>query len=383
MRIAVDVRSLIEGRHSGVEEYATQIIKGLVKSAPWHEYIFFYNSARFVDMSFLSPMGKVLGFRFPNRLFNLCQYLIGWPKWDRLIERKLGYQPDLFFAPNARLLPVMNKAVVVTAHDLSYELFPEFYSVKHRVWHKLMKPKQLMHGANHVIAVSQATKEDVIRLYGVKREKVSVIYSGVSSNKCLEKNIFLSDSGEARDERVLGLPEKYILYLGTMEPRKNIVSIIEAFTSIAEHITQNLVIAGEVGWLMSGIEKAAGNSSVAERIHRIGFVEERAKESLYRQADLFVYPSFYEGFGFPPLEALLVGTPVITSHNSSLPEVVGDWATMINPYDVSELALVMREMISNPPLVNEQVQRQIRKKFSWDNAARQTLDVFDRVLSGK
>lgn len=369
MRIAIDVRSLIEGRHSGVEEYATQIIWGLAKEAPEHEYIFFYNSARAVDLSFLSPMGKVLSFRFPNKLFNLCQYLFEWPKWDSLIEKKIGYRPDLFFAPNARLLPVTKKLVVVTAHDLSYELFPEFYSIRHRVWHKLMKPKQLMLEAAHVIAVSQATKEDVVRLYGVKREDVTVIYSGVA----------IKQKKSEEGSESLSLPPKYILFLGTMEPRKNIISVIEAFEAIAESVSQDLVIAGEKGWLMGNVERAVKSSSVKKRIHLIGFVSEEDKEALYKSADLFVYPSFYEGFGFPPLEALLVGTPVITSHNSSLPEVVGDWATMINPYDVSELAIVMREMIVNPPLVSRQVQERIKKKFSWENAARQTLDVFEKV----
>lgn len=368
MRIAIDVRSLIEGRHSGVEEYATQIIKGLARNASGHEYIFFYNSARYVDLSFLSPMGKVLSFRYPNKLFNLCQYIFGWPKWDRLIEKKLGYQPDLFFVPNARLLPVMDKSVVVTAHDLSYELFPEYYSVRHRIWHKLMKPKQLMLKAKHIIAVSGATKEDVIRLYGVKRKDVSVIYSGVSiKNK------------EDREGKLLKLPKKYVLFLGTMEPRKNIISVIEAFASIAENISQDLVIAGEKGWLMRGVEKAVSKSGVEKRIHLIGFVDEGDKGDLYNRSDLFVYPSFYEGFGFPPLEALLVGTPVITSHNSSLPEVVGDWAAMINPYDVSELAVVMREMIDFPPFVSKQVQEKISQKFSWDNAAKKTLEVFEKV----
>lgn len=133
---------------------------------------------------------------------------------------------------------------------------------------------------------------------------------------------------------------------------------------------------------MAGVEKAVANSSAKKRIHRIGFVDEADKSKLYQQADLFVYPSFYEGFGFPPLEALLAGTPVITSHNSSLPEVVGDWATMINPYDVSELALVMKEMINTSPLVSKQVQEKIIKKFSWDNAAKQTLEVFDKVVKG-
>jgi glycosyltransferase involved in cell wall biosynthesis len=375
MRIAIDVRSLMEGRHSGVEEYATKIIKGLTKNAPQHEYIFIYNSARSVDLSFLSSMGEVVAFRFPNKIFNLCQYFFNWPKWDNLIAKRIGYKPDIIFAPNSRLLPVEKSATVVTVHDLSYELFPEFYSIKHRVWHKLIKPRELMLAVSHVIAVSQATKEDIVRLYGVPEDKVTVVYSGVSPQP---KNT--PEKKLPSPNKIMKLPDKFVLYLGAMEPRKNIISVIEAYSSIADNVPQDLVIAGESGWLMKGVEKTIKNSSAFKRIHCIGFVDEQDKAELYRRADLFVYPSFYEGFGFPPLEALLAGTPVITSHNSSLSEVVGNWATMIDPYNVSELALVMKEMIDDPPLVDEKIQEEILNKFSWDHAAQETLAVFDTVM---
>jgi glycosyltransferase involved in cell wall biosynthesis len=230
--------------------------------------------------------------------------------------------------------------------------------------------------ASHVIAVSQATKEDLIRLYGVNEDKVSVVYSGVSE----ASEVFDGEKMSEEQPKTLSLPDKYILYLGTMEPRKNIVSIIEAFASIAEDVSHDLVIAGERGWLASGVERAIKVSGEASRIHRVGLVAEGRKQELYRRADLFVYPSFYEGFGFPPLEALVAGTPVITSHNSSLPEVVGDWAVMVNPYDVSELALVMKEVLDNPPLVGEKIKKSIRKKFSWDRAARQTFTVFEKAV---
>ena len=131
---------------------------------------------------------------------------------------------------------------------------------------------------------------------------------------------------------------------------------------------------------MGEIDEVFNNSRMKSRIHLIGFVSEEDKWELYKLADLFVYPSLYEGFGFPPLEALMSGTPVITSNNSSLPEVVGEWATLIDPFDTAELALVMKELLNDLPEVEESVSRAIKEKYSWDRAARETLEVIEGVV---
>lgn len=375
MLIAIDIRSLIEGRHSGVEEYTTRIIKGLAKNAPWHKYVFFYNSARKSHPVFLNGIGDVVSYRFPNKLFILCQYLFSWPRWDDLMSRKIGQKPDLFFVPNAGLLPKTDRPTVVTAHDLSYKIFPELYSFKHRLWHKLMKPKQLMQNATRVISVSESTKQDLIRLYQIDRDKISVIYSGINENK---KN---KPTGKNKTEQLdkYNLPPRYILYLGTMEPRKNISSIVRAYTAIAKYIPHDLVIAGEKGWLQRQINQSILNSSEKNRIHCPGFVQEEDKELLYQRASLFLYPSIYEGFGFPPLEALLAGTPVITSNNSSLPEIVGNWALIVNPYDVSELAVTMKEVLTKEWSLNPNIKNEILNKYSWTRTSQKTLRTFQKA----
>lgn len=390
MIIGVDVRSLMEGRHSGVEEYAIKIIRAMMKQAPNNQWILFYNSWRKIKLPDFGSDVKVAGFRYPNKLLNLWQYVIKRPRWDKMIQRKAGLKPAVIFVPNARLMPLVDTPYVVTAHDLTYEIFPEFYSWRRRFWHKLMRPKKLLKNAVSVIAVSQATKDDLVRLYKVESDKVTVIYSGVSG----EMNERLPDktTGHLKqppEERLRqtsqrdGWPDKYILYLGTLEPRKNIVSIIEAFSAIAPDIPHHLVIAGESGWLGSNIKRAVIKSNARAKIHQIGHVTEEEKKFLYQGAELFIYPSFYEGFGFPPLEALLAGTPVITSNNSSLPEVAGDFATMINPYDVAELAQVMKEQLRDRPPVSEKIINDIKRRFSWDEAAKQTLAVLQMAAGEK
>lgn len=357
MQVAVDVRSLQEGRLSGVEVYTTHLLRELTKIDGTIAWQLFYNTFTQVNMPLFSNV-EWRTFRWPNKIFNAAQYLIGQPQWDRLVFA------DVFFVPNVRLIPLRaTTPLVVTAHDLSFERFPELYSSKRRLWHTMMKPRELMQRADHIIAVSQATKEDVMELYDIESTRISVIYSGVS----LEIN--------QGDNSWGGLPEHFILYLGTLEPRKNVVSLIEAFSAIADSIPHDLVIAGSPGWLTQRVERAIAVSPVSRRIHRLGFVPEKYKGALYAAADLFVYPSFYEGFGFPPLEALLAGTPVVTSFNSALPEIVGEWATLIDPYKPAELAIVMQELLREPTVVTADTKSAIREKYNWTRAARETLDI--------
>jgi glycosyltransferase involved in cell wall biosynthesis len=369
MQIAVDVRSLMEGRLSGVEQYTTELLRALIAIASQHEWHLFYNSYQPVILpEFIGPNVAVHGFNYSNRLFNTSQLLAGWPQWDRLVPA------DVVFVPNVRLAPVSRQTpLVVTAHDLSFEHFPEFYSTRRRLWHGMMRPRQLMQNADHVIAVSESTKQDVVTHYGIAEGNVSVIHSGVSLP------VALSGSERAAVLDRLQIFRRFALFLGTFEPRKNIVSIIEAFSAIAGQVDHDLVLAGSPGWLMGEIKKALAASPVRDRIHYLGFVSNEDKGALYSLADVFVYPSFYEGFGFPPLEALLTGTPVITSHNSSLPEVVGKYATLINPYDVGELALVLKELLNDPPPVTESMKNEIKHKYSWHRAAAQTLAVLENV----
>ncbi len=365
MRIAVDIRSLMEGRHSGVEEYTVRLIRAMVGLPSEHDFILFYNSVKDVKIPEFGQRAQIKRFRYPNKMMNVFQCLWGLPRWDEMVDA------DCFFVPNFRLLPIKGSVpIVMTVHDLSFERFPELFCWKRRLWHKIMKPRKLVKSATKVVAVSEATGRDVVDLYGVSRKKVEVVYSGIGAD---QKKTSDEKAGSLR--KVWGLPERYILFLGTLEPRKNVVSVIRAFDAVAQFVKQDLVVAGEKGWLgqeMAGeIEKAKHK----RRMHVIGSVREKDKSSLYEGADLFVYPSFYEGFGFPPLEALVREKPVITSNNSSLPEIVGDWATLVDYGDVAELALVMLEEL---PKVGANVKKSVYEKYSWERAAAQTLRVIEQ-----
>lgn len=363
MDIAIDVRSLIPPRRSGIERYTFHIVRSLLAVAPHHTYHLFYNAARAVERPRFAGPVEWHGFRYPNKVFTAAQWGLGWPRWDRLVR-----SVDCFFVPNLGVVPLSDGVpLVTTVHDLSYEYFPEFFSWRRRLWHRLVGPRQLLNRSQHLIAVSQATAWDIAACYGIAAERISVVSSGVSQP---EHAVWQRPA----------LPERYLLSFGVFEPRKNIDGIIVAFEAVADFFPHHLVIAGSAGWLMGATKRRAAASRYRERIHFVGAVTEAEQAALYRGADLFVYPSFYEGFGFPPLEALLAGTPVITSRHSALPEIVGEWVTMVNPYDSAELALVLREALRAPQRIPPAVQRVVQQRYSWDQAARQTVAILERVV---
>ena len=205
-------------------------------------------------------------------------------------------------------------------------------------------------------------------------EKIKVIYSGIN-----DKFKPIKSNNQIRQK--YNLPDEFILYFGTIEPRKNLIGLIKAFELIRHRHKIKLVIAGTKGWLYKNIFKSAQNSKYNKDIIFTGFVEEDDKPYLYNLASVFVYPSFFEGFGFPPLEAMACGIPTIVSHNSSLPEVVGAGAVMIDPYNIDELAWAMEIALTDEKVRAYLMQKGIEqaKKFSWQKCAQETL----KVILGK
>ena len=231
-----------------------------------------------------------------------------------------------------------------------------------------------------IISVSKNTKNDIVKYLGIDKEKIEVIYSGIPSEY---KNIDVMDKkiNEVRDEYNLNKP--YIFYLGNIEPRKNILGLIKAFESLLENSPRynnyELIIAGAKGWKYKKIVKYWQNSKIKDKIRFLGYINSDDKKYLYNLASVFVYPSFYEGFGFPPLEAIVCGTPVITSANSSLAEILGQSALYVDAKDVVSIELAMKEVLDNNKL-KEKILKDSQKfveKYNWMNTAEQVYRVFE------
>ncbi|MCK4592395.1 glycosyltransferase family 4 protein [Candidatus Parcubacteria bacterium] len=382
MIIGIDIRMLARGTKSGIEEYTTNLLSNMISLDNNIEYKLFYNGYKKtkLEYDFLKlPNVQLKEFKIPNRLLDASFQFLNYPKIDKMLEKI-----DLFFSPHIFSSSVSKKCKTITTfHDLSFENYPEFYSFGKNYWHFLMNPRKQAQKADKIIAVSKSTKDDLVKIYGIEPEKIKVIYSGI----ILESGIWNLESEVLKVKRKYNLPDHYILYLGTLEPRKNIIGLIKAFEILNTkyqilNTKYQLVIAGSKGWLYEDIFKAVKDSPVKNDIIFTGFIDDKDKPALYSLADLFVYPSFYEGFGFPPLEAMSVGTPVITSNFSSLPEAVGDAAIMVNPYNLDELAKTMGMALSDKKLMDILIERGYErvKNFSWKKCAEETLETLKMAI---
>lgn len=355
MIIGVDIRVLGTGRNSGVEEYTEQLLAHMIPLDPSVHYKLFYaGRVPLVHRPWMeAPNVTVVETGISNRLLWARTRLHGAPYLDELVGGA-----DVFFFPHflaGATSPACRR--VLTIHDLSFERFPEFFSWGRRFWHQVqMRPRVQVRAADRIIAVSESTKHDLVRWYGTPSEKISVIHSGI-------------DPLLHPVPRVIG-GKRYILVLGTLEPRKNIVALIRAFHLLDERFHDvELVIAGPKGWLW--------NEGDYERVRFVGDVDRDERLRLLSSAEMVAYPSLFEGFGFPPLEAMACGTPVLVGANSSMLQVCGDAVLAVNPYSVSQIQGGLEALLGDRHLREMLILRGSRRAatFLWQSAAEHTLEV--------
>lgn len=410
MKIGVDIRVFAKGTRTGVEDYTINLLSHLLPidksacpAAAGVKYRLFYNGFRRPKLDFdwlkLSNV-KLKIWRIPNRIFDLFLRFLKFPKLDKILGKV-----DVFLSPHFLLTP-LSKGIkrIIVFYDLAFVRFPEFFSLRKLLWHRFIYSKKQAQKADLIIAISQSTKEDLINLYKINPEKIKVIYPGIDKKfRPINKN----NPHLLEVKKKYKLPDKFILYFGTIEPRKNILGLIEAFEQIKktpdlqervqwqgfegmvksykkkifDFSNLKLVIAGAKGWLYNDVFKKARISQSNKDIIFTGFIDEEDKSYLYNLAEVFVYPSFFEGFGLPPLEAMACGLPSIVSNKSSLPEVVGQGAIMIDPHNIDEISFVIKTILESHDL-RDYLRKQglIRaKQFNWDKGAKEFLKLFREV----
>ncbi len=387
MRIGIDIRSLALGRRSGVEEYVIALLSELFRIDRQNEYILFFNAwgNEPQDFSWLTqhPNVTLRKFRIPNKLLNFSLWYLRWPKLDRLLGGV-----DIFFLPNINFCAVSDKTkLFVTAHDLSFEMYPETFSWKQRAWHFFVNPRRLLRSAYRIFSVSQSTKDDLVKRYLLPPSRIEVIRSGVGKNF---REYSRNDPHLLLVKEKYHLPYTFILYLGAFEPRKNITAIIRAFGALKkagypELEKLSLVLAGVSGWKEEGMREEIKKSPWRKQISLPGFIADEDKPALYNLASCFAYPSLYEGFGFPALEALACGVPVITSHSTSLPEIVGEAAVLVDPSRPQELFLALEQVLLDKDLRALLREKGLvrAKKFLWSETARRVLSAFEKACSSR
>jgi len=335
LRILIDARFLGRNPYSGVEEYGQQLIARLRRLAPENEY-------RTITNRF---------FGIPNKIFRLNPIPV-----DRLMPADLIYSPHLNFLRHSPRTPR-----IMTIHDLSFIHHPHFFSFRDRFWHWQQRVKKQAERAALIITDSRFSKNDISETLKIPEEKIKVIYPGIGPE-------FRKIKSPNPHPLVLN---PYILYLGRLEPRKNIEALIRAFRLLKSKF-HNLKLA------LTG----SGGITVADPdIIFTGPVSPEERLMLYNQAEVFVYPSFFEGFGFPPLEAQACGCPVIVSSRASLPEIVGRSGLQIDPWRIEELAGAIGAVLTNQTLRQRLIALGLKnvQRFNWLNAAQELLKYFSSV----
>ncbi len=362
LRIAIDASRATAVQPTGTETYALRLVQTLIHAneslaQPFHFRIYFRDKPanRLFDRSNFVEQAVI---RLPRLWTHLGLATALW-RW----------QPDILFVPAHTLPFAFPGPAIVTTHDLGYKYFPG----AHTSWQRFYLDRTTRYSqgrARIVLADSQATADDLTRFYGTPRQKIRVVYPGVD-----EEPPASPAQVQAIREKYR-LPPRYFMYLGTLQPRKNIGRLVQAFAqwqaSAADEETA-LVLTGGRGWLFDESWLVG-----AHNLHRTGYIEGADKAALLAGALALVFPSLYEGFGFPVVEAMRSGTPVIASNTSSLPELVGDCGILVDPLNTADIAAAMRRISDDERLRNDLgAQGRARaQRFNWETAALQVLDAF-------
>jgi glycosyltransferase involved in cell wall biosynthesis len=370
--IGIDASRATVARRTGTENYALRLIQALLGLGAGHRLRLYTNrlpAAGLWGMDLASAGATMRYMPFPRLWTHL-----------RLSAEMLASPPDVLFVPSHVLPLVHPRRSVVTVHDLGYLYYPEAHRSGDRRYLHWSTGWSARH-ATALLADSQATRADLERAYGIDPARVTVVYLG--RDERLER---AGDPQEvARAGGRYGVRPRYLLYVGTLQPRKNLERVIAAFARLAgdpalEDVT--LVLAGRQGWLCEPLFRQVEQLGLAGRVFIPGYIADEDLAGLYSGALAYVFPSLHEGFGFPVLEAQACGVPVMTSNNSSLPEVAGDAALLVDPHDVDAIAAAMYRLVTDEALRRELVRRGYEnvKRFSWEKCARETLAVLESVV---
>jgi glycosyltransferase involved in cell wall biosynthesis len=370
LRIAIDARKL---RDYGIGTYVRNLLRYLSRLDRDTEYIVL---CRQQDSGITSALGE--NFRAvaePSPTYSVREQL----SVPLDLRRE---NVDLFHAPHYVLPPLTPCKAIVTIHDCIHLRFPQY--LPNRLGYAYARAALWMatHRSNRVLTVSEASKRDILRYFRISPSKIDVIYNAIDER--FGETPDPDDVVRVRDR--YQLDGQFVLYAGNIKPHKNLERLIEAFHTFRrgqfEHV--KLLIIGDEISKYATLRRAVHKFKLHKHVRFFGFVPDQTLAILYRLAGVFVFPSLYEGFGLPPLEAMASGTPVITSNVSSLPEVVGDAAVLIDPYEPNAIAEAMRRVLSEPSLradLRERGHQRVRE-FSWERSVARVREIYSEVLAG-
>jgi len=372
MTIYLDVSAAVNSR-AGLGRYTRSLTDALVAELELPPTLFYNRTAQA---------------RVPQAWRHLPQraFRMGYKPWRMLVWQGQLLRMDfsrlvpgaaIFHATEHLLLPLRDIPTVLTIHDLIFKLFPEHHKKLNYYFLNLAVPL-FVRRADAIIAVSQATKNDLMRHYGTPDHKITVVHEAAAPHFRV-----VPPSEVARVRAKYDLPERFLLSVGTIEPRKNLTRLVEALANLRkDNRNLSLVVVGSKGWMYDEFFAKVEELGLQSAVRLLGFVPDEDLPAVFRAATVYVMASVYEGAGLPLLEAMACGVPVVSSRESSLPELGADVPRYFNPYDVENMTEVLRLVLTDEPLrAHLAAQGPLRAgRFSWQRAARETLDVYERVL---
>jgi glycosyltransferase involved in cell wall biosynthesis len=368
VRLAIDARELPHGV-SGDRTYLLGVLREAVRLAPDDEFLLCYNDASATGVEAEELPSNVSVEAIPCGRGWLWTP-VAWPRWMRRKGIDVAHAMHLIppFAPCP---------TVVTVHDLSFLVHPEWFPRRQaRIMRRLIPLSARR--ATHIITGTEHAAQSLVELCHVRRDKITVIPHGVDPR-------FTPGDRDAARELVAarhGLHRRFVLAVGLIQPRKNLARLIDAFALLSpDHDDLGLAIVGRTGWEAEAVTARIEAAGLGDRVVLCGAVSDRELPDLFRAAELLVYPSLYEGFGLPPLEAMACGTPVVASNTTSLPEVVGEAGILVDPYQVEAIAEGLRTLVGNQTLCAALSRAGLERAatFTWRRSAEQHLELFRRL----
>jgi glycosyltransferase involved in cell wall biosynthesis len=366
MRIAIDARMIKPGSMHGIARYVYELLRGLSEKSGRHEYLVLVNAD--------TPLHEESW----SSLFEFVEVKSGWISFREQIElpRVLKkHRVDLFHSPSFVAPLLVPCKMVMTIHDLNHLVLPQFYTPFHQLYYKLFV-RSCIQRSQYILTVSHFSKSEIERNLLLDGNKIFVTYNGVSELYKPEK-----DPEKLQYVReIYELPEEFILCVSSNKPHKNVQLLVKAYCY--SDVQVPLVLATPVDSSLLRLAETVGKK---HQIYFSKFIAEEHLPAIYSMTKLFVYPSTYEGFGLPPLEAMSCGAPVVVARSSSLPEVVGEHAIFANPYDYQDIARALEKGVQDRKFVN-QIMKDVdhhRSQFSWQSMVRQTIEVYDRCFDSK
>lgn len=367
MKVAINATAMRSLGH-GVGNYIGNLGLALAKNYPNDRYLFIIRSDN-------TDLPKYLA-----GLDNVSFYKLSWPRparilWEQLVLPFMARRYDILHSP-VYVSPILKLTrYVLTEPDLTFFTEPEKHNLIKRIYFKTLIPISCKI-ADKILAISSSTAKDLVQILNIPAKKIVVTPLGVREDLKKEGNKKKLLTVKEKYQ----LPEKFVLFLGVLEPRKNVGGLIRAFSQISDKIKEDLVVAGSsgFGWNTVEVRQLVRDLKLTNRVHFIGTVNEQDKGAIFSLATVFVYPSFYEGFGIPLLEAMACDVPVITSRGSSLGEVSGDAARLVDPRKDQEIAGAILKVVKDGSVRDRMIRlgRQNVRRFSWKKTARQTYEAY-------